>query len=302
MNSTLAEIRSKSKKLTGAKRKLSNFIKDINALLKLRDKLIKDLITEIKAVDQSKIKDMNFGIEAEKENHDIEQLQQKVNIRASTEFVSSHKLNINHIRSNPSEFLEAIYSGVQKINQGNDKQLVATEALSLTEKILFTAQMEGDRIGGFTEPTMTPGKRALFALRLMLAESEDTWPLLIDQPEDDLDSRSIYDDIVPFLREKKRERQIITVSHNANLVIGADSEQILVANRHGEDRKNEDGMQFNYLSGSIENKKVYDPKSMDTLKSQGVREHACQILEGGELAFEQRSNRYDINRRKNPFM
>jgi ABC-type Mn2+/Zn2+ transport system ATPase subunit len=117
---------------------------------------------------------------------------------------------------------------------------------------------------------------------------------LIDQPEDDLDSRSIYDDIVPFLREKKRERQIIMVSHNANLVIGADSEQIIVANRNGEDRKNEDGALFNYFSGSIENKKDYDSKSKDTLKSQGIREHACQILEGGELAFEQRSNRYDI--------
>ena len=165
---------------------------------------------------------------------------------------------------------------------------------------MFTAHMEGDRIGGFSEPTMTPGKRALFALRLMLAESEDTWPLLIDQPEDDLDSRSIYNEIVPFLREKKRERQIIMVSHNANLVVGADSEQIIVANRHGEDRKNEDGLQFNYLSGSIEYSKVHDSKNKDTLKSQGIREHACQILEGGELAFEQRGNRYDINRRKIP--
>jgi ABC-type Mn2+/Zn2+ transport system ATPase subunit len=159
---------------------------------------------------------------------------------------------------------------------------------------LFTAQMEGDRIGGFSASTMTPGKRALFALRLMLAESEDTWPLLIDQPEDDLDSRSIFDDIVPFLREKKKERQIIMVSHNANFVIGADSEQIIVANQHGVDRKNEDGVKFNYMSGSIENTKEFDQKIKDTLRSRGIREHACQILEGGELAFEKRSSRYDI--------
>jgi len=55
--------------------------------------------------------------------------------------------------------------------------------------VVFTAEMEGDKIGGFSESTMTPGKRALFALRLILDESEDTWPLLIDQPEDDLDSK-----------------------------------------------------------------------------------------------------------------
>jgi ABC-type lipoprotein export system ATPase subunit len=80
----------------------------------------------------------------------------------------------------------------------------------------------------------------------------DTWPLLIDQPEDDLDSRSIYDEVVPFLKEKKKERQIIMVSHNANLVIGSDSEQLIIANRNGSDRKNEDGKQFNYLTGSLE--------------------------------------------------
>src|SRR5690606_16318430 len=114
------------------------------------------------------------------------------------------------------------------------------------------------RIGGFSEPTMTPGKRALFALRLILVESEDTWPLLIDQPEDDLDSRSIYDDVVPFLKEKKKERQIIMVTHNANLVIGSDSEQVVVANRNGNDRRNEDGKEFNYLSGSLEHTQEKD--------------------------------------------
>jgi predicted ATP-dependent endonuclease of OLD family len=154
--------------------------------------------------------------------------------------------------------------------------------------------MENDKIGGFYKSTMTPGKRALFALKLILAESEDTWPLLIDQPEDDLDSRSIHGDIVPFLKKKKKERQIIMVSHNANLVISADSEQIIVANRNGDDRKNADGKQFNYLTGSIENTKEKDKKHKDTLKAQGIREHACEILEGGRIAFEQRRNKYNI--------
>jgi len=154
--------------------------------------------------------------------------------------------------------------------------------------------MEGDKIGGFSEPTMTPGKRALFLLRLILAESDDTWPLLIDQPEDDLDSRSIYYDIVPFLKEKKKERQIIMVSHNANLVIGADSEQVIVANRHGSDRENADAKQFNYLTGSLEFSKIRDKDCKDTLLSQGIREHSCEILDGGKAAFELRKNKYNI--------
>lgn len=71
-----------------------------------------------------------------------------------------------------------------------------------------------------------------------LEAPQEPWPLLIDQPEDDLDSRSIYDAIVPYLTKRKKERQIIMASHNANLVIGADSELVIVANRHGEDRRN----------------------------------------------------------------
>lgn len=297
LKSTITEIISKTKKLDGAKKRLSKLQRDISSYLKQRATLSKDLVKEIQKIDQSNIKDMSFGIEAKVEDRDFERLKQKMNIQRQSDFVSSGKPNIERIRAESAAFLEALFSGSQKIKKGNDKLVVGIEALTLTESILFTAEMEGDKIGGFSESTMTPGKRALFALRLMLAESEDTWPLLIDQPEDDLDSRSIYDDIVPFLREKKRERQIIMVSHNANLVIGADSEQIIVANRHGEDRKNEDRLQFNYFSGSIENSKPHDSKSKDTLKSQGIREHACQILEGGELAFEQRGNRYDIHRR-----
>ena len=55
---------------------------------------------------------------------------------------------------------------------------------------------------------MSQWKQSLFALMLILWESSEKWPLLIDQPEDDLDARSIYDEIVPFLKLKKKERQI----------------------------------------------------------------------------------------------
>ena len=137
------------------------------------------------------------------------------------------------------------------------------------------------------------GKRALFALSLLLNEAQDSWPLLIDQPEDDLDSRSIYDTVVPYLMARKRERQIIMVSHNANLVIGADSEQIVVANRHGDDRRNSHGQMFDYRPGSLEHTK---PQTVheSVLDSCGIREHACQILDGGKDAFAKRRDKYKI--------
>lgn len=271
--------------------KSSDYEKTIKAEIEQRQSLIEQLTTNINDADQSSLKGIKFGIEYGFDES-LEIVTQKINTRDKSEFIEKGSLKIKDIRENPVKFLSAIYSGKQKVNSGNDKKEVAQEILMLTEKILFTAEMEGDKIGGFFEPTMTPGKRALFALRLILDESDDTWPLLIDQPEDDLDSRSVYAEIVPFLKDKKKERQIILVSHNANLVIGADSEQIIVANRNGDDRKNKDGKQFNYLTGSIEYTKERVKECEDTLDAQGIREHACEILDGGKTAFEKRERKY----------
>jgi len=259
-----------------------------------RSASIQGLVTSIESEDQSALDGIEFGVECDLDKEEVEKLSQGLNLKEKTDFVEKNELKIDNIRKNPAKFLSDIYAGRQKINARHDKKGVATGVLQLTENILFTAEMEGDKIGGFSEPTMTPGKRALFALRLILAESEDTWPLLIDQPEDDLDSRSTYDEVVPFLKQKKKERQIIMVSHNANLVIGADSEQLIIANRHGDDRKNEDGKQFNYLTGSLEFTQDHDKTCQDTLGAQGVCEHACSILDGGKIAFESRKRKYQI--------
>ncbi|TRZ53510.1 hypothetical protein D4R99_00710 [bacterium] len=165
-----------------------------------RKSLIEELAINIDKADQSILEGIKFGVDYGFDES-LEEVTQKINIKEKSKFIESGKLSIAEIREKPGEFLSTLYSGDQKIIKGNEKKQVAREVLTLTEKILFNAEMEGDKIGGFSEPTMTPGKRALFLLRLILAESEDTWPLLIDQPEDDLDSRSIYDDIVPFLKE-----------------------------------------------------------------------------------------------------
>ena len=259
-----------------------------------RKSLIEGLVTGIESADQSVLSGIEFGVEYGFDPGSVENLSQGINLKEKTDFVEKNALKLDDVRKNPAKFLSDVYSGNQKITAHHYKKAVMTETLQLTEDILFTAQMEGDKIGGFSEPTMTPGKRALFALRLILAQSDDTWPLLIDQPEDDLDSRSIYDEVVPFLKEKKKERQIIMVSHNANMVIGSDSEQLIIANRHGNDRKNEDGKQFNYLTGSLEFTQEYDKSCEDTLRAQGVSEHACSILDGGRAAFESRKNKYNI--------
>jgi len=293
-NETIIKINETATEKKISKGKLEKCEEVIKYRIDKRKSLIKELATNIENADQSTIEGIKFGVEYEFDEN-LEEVTQKINIKDKSDFIENRQLKIDEIREKPGEFLSALYSGEQKIIKGNEKKQVVRDVLTLTEKILFNAEMERDKIGGFSEPTMTPGKRALFLLRLILFESEDTWPLLIDQPEDDLDSRSIYNDIVPFLKEKKKERQIIMVSHNANLVIGSDSEQVIVANRHGTDRENADGRQFNYLTGSLEYSKTRDEDSNDTLKSQGVCEHTCEILEGGKIAFEQRKNKYNIS-------
>lgn len=276
-----------------AQAQLQECVRIIKSSIDQRKVCVDDLGVTMESTGQGALQGISFGVESGFDA-DLDFVSQNINIRNKSKYIAEGQLRIEEIRESPGEFLGAIYSGEQKLLAHTDKQEVARDVLLLTEKVRFTAKMEEDKIGGFSEPTMTPGKRALFALRLILAESEDTWPLLIDQPEDDLDSRSIYDEIVPFLKEKKKERQIIMVSHNANLVIGSDSDQIIVANRNGNDRKNKDGKQFNYLTGSLEHSKTKNKDCQDTLDAQGVCEHSCEILDGGKFAFENRKNKYHI--------
>src|SRR5690606_12623803 len=93
---------------------------------------------------------------------------------------------------------------------------------------------------------------------LLLDFSDKECPILIDQPEDDLDNRAIYADLVRYLKKKKKKRQIIVVTHNPNIVVGADSEQVIVANQNGIDTKNRNNIKFQYVSGSLENSKNRD--------------------------------------------
>jgi hypothetical protein len=243
-------------------------------------------------LDQSKT-EMTFGVEVAFSDSALELLSERFNRAANSPYLDAGRLNMKAVRADVSAFLIAMKSE-QKLKSGEIRKDVAREVLAAHEEVRFNATLEGDKIGGFNLSTMTPGKQALFALTLILDESDDVWPLLIDQPEDDLDSRSIYDYIVPYLIESKKERQIIMVSHNANLVVGADSEQLIVANRHGVDRKNRDDKTFDYLTGAIENTKQRDEREAYVLDSCGLREHAIDILDGGKEAFEKRRDKYKI--------
>ncbi len=130
----------------------------------------------------------------------------------------------------------------------------------------------------------------LLELILHLSNAED--PILIDQPEDNLDNRTIYNELNQFVKDKKVQRQIIFVTHNANLVVATDAENVLVANQSGQDQgKDNREFTFEYVSGGLECT-FRDPNASGILYQMGTREHTCDILEGGRDAFEKREKKY----------
>lgn len=140
---------------------------------------------------------------------------------------------------------------------------------------------------------MSTGKASFVLLKLIIKLSKEDGPILIDQPEDNLDNRSVSKELVEFLKEKKKERQIILVTHNPNIVVNADAENIIVANQKGQNNiESKSPYKFDYINGALENTFPLIEEEKDLLKSMGIREHIADIVEGGKEAFKKREEKY----------
>jgi len=138
----------------------------------------------------------------------------------------------------------------------------------------------GLRYDGVDIEQLSPGTRGIVLLLLYLAlDGEDDRPLIIDQPEENLDPQSVFEELVPAFREAKTRRQIIIVTHNANLVVNTDVDQVIIA-RCGPHRPDE-LPEITYQSGGLENR--------------AIREAVCAILEGGTRAFQERARRLRVD-------
>ena len=131
---------------------------------------------------------------------------------------------------------------------------------------------------GIAIEQLSPGTRGIVLLLLYLAiDVSDRRPLIIDQPEENLDPRSVFEELVPHFKEARKRRQIIIVTHNANLVVNTDVDQVIFVSSE----VLEDGLpKICYRSGSLEN--------------EDVRNLVCMTLEGGEDAFRERERRYRL--------
>lgn len=145
----------------------------------------------------------------------------------------------------------------------------------------------GLKYNGADLEKLSPGTKGIVLLILYLGlDTVDTRPLIVDQPDENLDNESIYKLLTRYFRDAKRRRQIILITHNPNLVVNADSEQIIIANCVHRD----DGLpHISYVSGSLEN---------TAEDGSGIREQTCRILEGGTDAFKKRERRYSLQSAK----
>ena len=184
------------------------------------------------------------------------------------------------------DFYDGIISDKYALVKTNYQQALIDLYSNNYYKISYDVNYDGDKFSKMSE-----GKKAFIALRLLLDFDDSLCPIIIDQPEDDLDNRAIYDQLVTYLRKQKKHRQIILATHNPNVVVGADAELVIVANQNGDSSPNQDGVKFEYYANAIEDS-FTDDSIKTTLLQKGIREHICEILEGGNTAFEIREKKY----------
>lgn len=123
---------------------------------------------------------------------------------------------------------------------------------------------------------LSPGEKGALLLIFYLLLDNNDIPLIIDQPEDNLDNHSVANILVPFIKKAKSKRQIILVTHNPNLAVVADAEQIIFT-----ELDKENNYRFSFKAGAIENPIINDC--------------IVKVLEGAMPAFNKRKLKYYEN-------
>jgi energy-coupling factor transporter ATP-binding protein EcfA2 len=138
---------------------------------------------------------------------------------------------------------------------------IAEDAIEIT----YSRKADGKNFQPIAQASA--GQRAAAMLAFLLAHGDE--PLVLDQPEDDLDNHLIYGMVVQQIRSQKQRRQLIVVTHNPNIVVNGDAELIHV-------------LDFNQQCFV---------KATGALQDQKIRDEVCQVMEGGVEAFERRYQR-----------
>ena len=183
-------------------------------------------------------------------------------------------------RDSVGELLNSICSEITNANTGRIplKQVLRTKITieQLYELLFDLSQLSAKfslSLAGTTMEQLSPGQRGALLLIFYLLVDKDQSPLVLDQPEENLDNQTVFSMLVPIIKKSKEYRQIIMVTHNANLAVCCDAEQII----HAEfDRAQK--FKLSYTCGPIE--------------AIEVNNTVVNVLEGTEPAFKNRESKY----------
>lgn len=128
------------------------------------------------------------------------------------------------------------------------------------------------KMGGRNLEELSPGERGIVLLIFYLALSQNSMPIIIDQPEDNLDNQSVYNKLVPCICAAKQKRQVIIVTHNPNIAVACDAEQIVCCHM------DKNTHSITYSTGAIEDAEI--------------KKNVIDILEGTMPAFDLRRRKY----------
>lgn len=191
-------------------------------------------------------------------------------INVMNELIKDKDLNnLEDTKKFVNSVLECIY---EDIDNSSKKVKNKEEFYQLISNLDYIDIEYSLKVGDRTLQELSPGERGIVLLIFYLALSKNDIPIIIDQPEDNLDNQSVYDKLVPCICEAKKKRQVIIVTHNPNIAVACDAEQIIYCNIDKNDNK------ISYISGAIENK--------------CIRDKVIDVLEGTMPAFNLRRRKY----------
>ena len=165
----------------------------------------------------------------------------------------------------------------ERIVQASADVVMQIEELDLSPTTEIELNVAGEDLPAVWQKLdeLSTGQKATAVLLLLLLESDA--PLIVDQPEDDLDNRFITDCVVPKMREEKRLRQFVFATHNANIPVLGDADLILGLKASGE---------------AGQGKAEIPVEHMGSIDAEPVRDLVEELLEGGKDAFEMRRLKY----------
>lgn len=266
-----------------------NKLKELHAIKKRKISLYEDIYTPIEGEITNLLGDLEDSIsfKAEIQQSDPQfdsKVLNNINQRYAEAFKGAkeaHLLMSKIIKETEFDNDASVIDMIAKIMQAVDEDIDMSEKKIINKQEFYDFLYSLEYIGisfklkmsGRDLDELSPGERGIVLLIYYLALSKNNMPIIIDQPEDNLDNQSVFNKLVPCICKAKQKRQVIIVTHNPNIAVACDAEQIIYCSMDKNKSKIE------YTAGAIENFVI--------------KEYVIDVLEGTMPAFDLRRLKYD---------